>query len=318
MKWLVMAAALASAAPGFARDLPVPPGKGWQHAATGVVLTSQLAGLSRTAISDSTTAERDVSVQYRDPGGAVEATLYLFHPAIPSAGMWFDRAQATLEARDLFRHAAPATIDPIAFAAHGGTTTDGLRQVYAIPDGPSRSTGLAVVRTGEWIVSVRMTARSLTADQLDARLMQLLGAVRWPAAAAGGAVAAPIRTCSSTLTFGKARRVKPNPTDLLMSLMGAVSSAKAPTDVPVTTWCREGERGTAYGVFRGDADDASYVMALGDAGSVISVQRGLMAQVENRKEYSVMLTGVDGMTQAFPSFDAMPAPKQVWSIVNGH
>ena len=166
--------ALIVATPVAARDLGVPADKGWKHAETGLILMPQLAGLARTALTDATETEHDVAAQYDAADKSVSATIYLFHPAIPDVGLWFDRSQTALETRDIFRHAAPASADPIAFAAANSGTATSLRQVYAAPGGAYRSTALAVVPVGEWIVSLRMSAKTLTADQLDARLQQAI------------------------------------------------------------------------------------------------------------------------------------------------
>ena len=40
-----------------------------------------------------------------------------------------------------------------------------------------------------------------------------------------------------------------------------------------------------------------------------------MGQFEKNGRYSVSLDDVDGRTLAFPSFNAMPAPAQVWNLL---
>ena len=314
--------ALIVATPVAARDLGVPADKGWKHAETGLILMPQLAGLARTALTDATETEHDVAAQYDAADKSVFATIYLFHPAISDVALWFDRSQTALETRDIFRHAAPASADPIAFAAANSGTATSLRQVYAAPGGAYRSTALAVVPVGEWIVSLRMSAKTLTADQLDARLQQAIKAVRWPPSATTATLATvPIETCATPLTFTKAKQAKPNGSDLLMSLMASTMAAKAKTDqksappVPRPTWCRDGTASTEYGVYRSSASSGGYVMALYDAGRVISVYPSLMGQVDKSGTYAVSLEDVEGTTSVFPSFTALPSPKQVWDLV---
>lgn len=323
MKTWMMVLALATATPAAARDLGVPAGKGWKHAETGLILMPQLAGLSRIALTDATQTERDVAAQYDMPDKSMFATIYLFHPAIADVALWFDRSRTAIETRDLFRNAAPASADPIAFAVGGSGSATSLRQVYATPGGGQyRSTALAVVPVGEWVVSVRMSAKTLTADQLDASLQQVIQAIRWPkpTATPTAATALPITGCATPLTFPKARQAKSNGADMLMALMGSSIAAKAkasdaPASAPPTIWCRDGDGSTEYGVYRSNASTNGYVMALYDAGRVINVYPSLMGQVDNSGTYSVSLTDVEGTVSSFPAFTAMPSPKQVWDLV---
>lgn len=323
MKTGMMVLALATATPSAARDLGVPADKGWKHAETGLILMPQLAGLTRIALSDATQTERDVAAQYDMPDKSMFATIYLFHPAIADVALWFDRSRTAIETRDLFRDAAPASADPIAFAASNGQSASSLRQVYATPGGGQyRSTALAVVPVGEWIVSIRMSAKTLTADQLDTRLQQAIHAIRWPNPAGTPTIAAavPIAACTTALTFTRAKQAKSNGADMLMALMGSSIAAKAkasdaPASARPTTWCREGDARTDYGVYRSNASTNGYVMALYDAGRVISVYPSLMGQVDKSGTYSVSLTDVEGTVSSFSAFTAMPSPKQVWDLV---
>ena len=320
MKRLMMVVALTCAVPAVARDLAVPADKGWQHAPTGVILTRQLAGMPRTTLTDATETEHDVAAQFELPDKSVFATIYIFKSPVANAALWFDRSRTALEARDIYRHAAPATIEPVAFAAGAARSASALRQVYAVPDGPYRSTALAVVPVGTWTVAIRMSAKTLTADRLDARLIDVIAAIRWPTESGkAGSIAVPIKACAVPLTFSKAKLVKANGADMLMSLLGtSVAAEKEATTPPrATTWCREGDAHPEYGVYRDDTGTKGYIMAVADAGRVVSVIPSLMGQVDNTGTYAVSLQDVEGTTFAYPSFTAMPRPEQVRAIVLG-
>lgn len=321
MKWLLFALALTSGASLSARDLVVPADKSWKHAETDIILSPQLAGLPRTGLTDATQNEHDVAAQFAAPDSSVSATIYIFHPAIADAGIWFDRSRATLENRDVFRSAAPATADPVSFTAFGTGPANALRQDYAIAGGPFRSTALAVVAAGEWIVSIRMTARALTSQQLDTQLLDVVNAIRWPLPAAMPAAGIePIKTCAAPLTFKKAKQVKPNGSDVILSLLGGVVARTNRTDKdspprPRVVWCRDGAGTPEYGVYRAADERSSYSLALDDAGRVMNVVPSLMGQIEKTGTYSVTLVDVDGRVSALPSFAAMPTPKQVRDLL---
>ncbi|MDF2496145.1 hypothetical protein [Sphingomonas sp.] len=106
MRVLMMVLALASATPLAARELAVPADKGWQHQETDLILTSRLAGLQRTASSDTTQSEHDVAAQFTAPDESVIASVFLFKPAIADVALWFDRGATTLQANEVFRGAA--------------------------------------------------------------------------------------------------------------------------------------------------------------------------------------------------------------------
>ena len=127
--------------------------------------------------------------------------------------------------------------------------------------------------------------------------------------------------CAAPLTFRKVKLLKSNTTDALMQLIGThavreASASKERKPVQPSRWCREGEARAEYGVYRSDREGAQgYAMVLGDAGRVVWVQPSLMGQIEKTGHYSVSLADVDGRTLAFPSFNGMPAPEQVWDLV---
>lgn len=321
---VAIALALLMPQPAAARDLEVPPGKGWKHAETGVILMAQLADLPRTKLTDATQSEHDVVAQYEAPDDSVTATIYIYHPAIADVSLWFDRSRMAIETRRIFRDAAPASADPVSFAVGGATAASSLRQTYANAGGPYRSTSLAVVPVGDWIVTVRLSAKTLTADQLDARLLQIMTTIRWPAPGSTLPTVVPIRACATTTRFTKAKFAKASGADVLMTLLGATlgSGAKASTAAKVETkpeqrklWCRDGEPTLEYGVYRTNDDRAGYTLALYDAGRAITVYPSIMGQADNSGAYAVTLTDVDGTVSTYPNFTSMPAPKQAWDLI---
>lgn len=321
MKLLFAFLMISTTTPLAARDLVVPADKGWMHAETGITLRSQLAGLARTALADATQSERDVTAQFEAPDKSVVATIYIFRPAIANVGLWFDRSRTALEDRSTFKNAVPATADPVAFAAGGSTAPSSLRQVYASPGGPFRSTALAVVPVGTWIVAIRMSAATLTARELDGRLLQAVGAIKWPTTSGSSSlIASPTKACTTPIAFKKAKQIQPNGSDMLMSLLGGSVASKMQAEqkgssTPVATWCRNGEGNTDYGVYRSDGSPAGYVLALYDAGRVVSVYPSLTGQIDKTGAYSVSVEDVDGTVSTFPSFSALPDPKQVWDLI---
>jgi len=320
---LALAAALAAATGlgtgGHAapRDLAVPADKAWMHAETRLILHSTMAGLSRTALVDNSPDEHDVIAQFGAPDGAVVATLYLFHPAVPSVPLWFDRARFEVEARDLTRRGAPASADPIAFPPSGSGPPAALRQAYGLVAGPLRSTEVAALPLGDWLVVLRLSAPRLTAAALDAKTMEMVADLHLPAGSAPAAV--PVTSCAAPLAYGHARPVKPDAGDMILSLVIGAATAQpsaAAASSPPPVWCREGTAAPLYAAYRANGDAHGYLLALGDSGRVVHVTPSLMAQMgKGPSRYTLTLNDLEGATVSYPPFDALPRPEQVFDAV---
>jgi hypothetical protein len=251
--------------------------------------------------------------------------VYLFQPAIADVALWFDRSKTTLENSARFGAAVPATTAPIGFAAGGATDAVALRQVYSIPSGDYRSTALAIMPLGDWLVALRLSARTLSTAELDAQLLHVIADIRWPKPDGETAmfprVAIPVKPCATPLVFGKAKQVKTNDSEVLMALVGEMRAQKVRAEQKseekkaAPSWCREGVGTTDYGLYRSDDGASGYVIALYDAGQVARVHPSLMGQTEKTGTYSITLADVEGNVSTYPSFSAMPTPKQVWDVI---
>ncbi|MDY0958473.1 hypothetical protein SOM26_07225 [Sphingomonas sp. CFBP8993] len=312
-----------------ARDLEVPANKGWMHAETKLIVRPSVAGLTRTAITDATTNEHDVAIKLESADKSVFATLFLFHPSVPSVPLWFDRSRTAIEERKNFDKGAPASADPIAFAPLGTGPTVGLRQSWSLLSSPYRSTSLAVMPMGDWMLVVRLTAEKLTAAMLDGKMDEIIATLK-PGIATTAAYpgpAVPIQPCATQTDFAhmpKAKLEKPGGADFMSNLlMSAVMAnhkpdAKTEIEKPAAHLCRDGAGDTKYGVYRWDGPDSNgYTMALYDAGRTISVYPGIMSQIEKRKtmSYSVVLRHVDDSADSYPSFEGLPRPQQVFDLI---
>lgn len=324
---VVGAAVLIVAAPSFARELPVPPGKGWGHAATGIALMPHIAGLSRTGLTDLGTQELDIAAQYEEPTQQTALTIYLFRPALESVPVWFDRSATAIELRRDFG-APTAAMAPTAFARPGSIVTDSLRAVWVPTKGPYRATALAVMPVGDWIVAVRISSKALDAAPLDAKLDAVLAGIRFPKDTAPGPVAVPVAPCPTSLDFKHADLVKPEMTDILLtSVMTAArftgdderkkqDGTDAAAEAPLPPLCRDGTPTLQYGVYHRPDQTDGYLLAVGDAGRTVSVSAGLAA-LTGSTSYSVTFNDLDA-SMVFPGFDRLPQPKQVLDDIAHH
>lgn len=305
----------AASAPAYAqRTLEVPATSGWKHAVTGLILRAQLAGFQRDALTDSTDTELDVAAQFE--GAGTRITVFLFHPALRNVPIWFDRSESLILMRDDLGAARPLAAVQ-AFAAPGATTPSALRRVYVPGKGPFTSTGLAVMPLGEWLVAIRISSMTLDPAQLDARLSEAIAGIGWPTGVAEAPAAAPIAACAGPLDYARRARIKkPSMNDALLGAIMPAAAADAARDGKAepgpSLYCRDLPPKAEYSVYRAPDETSAYVMALGDAGLVISVAPSLSALIDKSPAWGVSLGTLDGGTDVYPSFDKLAHPDQVW------
>jgi hypothetical protein len=303
------------------RDLAVPPSAGWQHAASKLILMGQLAGLARTEIYDLGDKELDVVVQYATADRGTQATVYLFKPALASVPVWFDRSETQIRLRPAFRGVASRQTSPLAFPTPGASTANALRQSFSIQGGEFKSTALAVMPLDEWLVVVRLSSTVLDEGQIDSKLSDIVGAIRFPVRAAGQETVAPVQPCATSQKRFRARLMKPDMAQVLLGALTPQVEAKAATDArrdgkaqaAARPLCRDGQGGSSFGVYRTDDTAKGYTLALGDAGRVATVSAGI-ALLQPDPGFQVILRDLDS-TAVYPMFDKLPQPEQVLNLI---
>lgn len=300
------------------RTIEVPAGTKWRHAGTGMIVPQSLAGLPRTGITDSTADETDIFLQFGDPE-TTSLTVYLFRPTLADVPVWFDRVEPQILGRDVYGKATPNS-DPVAFAPPGGAAAGALRRVYIPSKRPYTATGAAMLPLGEWLVAARLSSTTLDPAALDARLLEAVTGLGWPAPAADAkpVPAAPIQPCATPLGFSKKAKLKKP--DMSTSLLGALVAMaaqdpgikKTPVEGP-TGFCREGAPALESATYRALNGSEGYTIAMGDAGRTISVYREVKLD-KGEPGYAVALNDLS-VTYVFPSFDKLPAPDKVIEMI---
>lgn len=315
----IIVLALLGTTPALAtRKLPVGDAQGWQHAQTGLILMSDIAGLHRTELKDFGDSELDIIAQFDDPSHDTEATLYLFRPALDSVPIWFDRAVTTLSNHDIYGGVTPVAA-PQAFARPGDSVADSLRETFVPAKSDYKATALVVIPVNNWLVSVRISGKTIAPVALDELLTRFIAGLRFAAPVTAGPAAVPVAACVTHLAFKHAKLEKPDMTDMIL---GAALATMTPDDVkkvggtvsPPPVWCRDSTDGNDYAVYRQDDDRPDYTMALGDAGRTISAWPSLDAQINNKTGFAVSFHDLD-KTLAYPGYGALPEPAQVFDMI---
>lgn len=317
---ICLALATSIAVPTEARTIDIPATAGWKHAGSGTVLRREIAGLVRESLSDSGESELDVSAQFRSQDQSTLATIYIFRPANNSVPIWFDRSRTMIEQGDMFgMKGRSVDIQPSAVDAVASRTPSGLKIVYPVSAGNFRSTALAIVPAGEWILAVRITSSTLDASSLEVKLNAVLTGIGWATDIAQVPATEPVQPCADPLKFGKAKLLPPSLGDALMDAVAGMAAAKSDSEsspakpLSPAVYCKDPASTMNYGVYRANAESNAYVMAAGDAG--ISVLVGPTISLGSSPRYSVIVQQLDS-DLSYPSFNRLPSPDQVWHLIN--
>lgn len=126
----------------------------------------------------------------------------------------------------------------------------------------------------------------------------------------------PVAACPTNMSY--ARRAKLRKPKMEDALTGALIASVPPGKLgkgkgAPMPFCREGEGGVDYGVYRRPDSTDSYMMAIGDAGRVLSLYPAV-ALNGGDPGFSMSLAGLGG-TMIYPTFDKLPAPSVAWKTV---
>ena len=319
---ILTAGLLAAATPALAQTQPrvleVPATKSWKHAATSMILPPVAAGLSRGAIVDRTSGEQDVSAEYGGEQG-LTTTVYVFQTPLADPALWTDRALAAIALRpDLALD--PATL-PTArpFKRPGAAAASGLRATLPLSAAGLTGTAVVVAPVNGWLIKVRMTSARLDSAALDARLTAFVEALRWPNEARPAPAAAAILPCPDSLSFKKAKTVKDDMADVLMSaIAGTVETEQVEKgEADAIVYCREAGPLKPHGVYRPNRSRDSYVIALGDSGTALRLAPALSLSMltggSGGKRVAMTLMERD-TTTVLPSFNRLPSPEQAMAV----
>ncbi|HZG08615.1 MAG TPA: hypothetical protein VEZ70_06525 [Allosphingosinicella sp.] len=277
-----------------------------------------LAGLRRGPILDATEAELDISSRYAVADGSLVATFYVFRPGLQATALWFDRAAATMALNPRFGIPAEVALPvPMPFAPVEGGPETGLRMVAAADGREFTSTGLAVARVGDFLVKVRITARRLPPEALDAKLTEVLRAIGWPSIAKPATAIRPMEECKAPLKLRKAKAVRDDLAQVLVSAMLPLA-VKGETGVE-PAYCREPGARAPWQVYRLDGSTKSYVVGFGDSGTALSLAPTLgLPGLGSSGDAAVSMTLLQHETASvMASFNRLPPPEQAVSTAFG-
>jgi hypothetical protein len=212
------------------------------------------------------------------------------------------------------------------FVPPGRTNASGLLATYALTGGPYRSSGVALVPVGEWLITFWAASRSRSPAELDARIPAALAEIVWPKMEPAPA-AVPVAACNSPLALsGDAKPVPKDRDSFEQSFMGAVIDAKLMEPlrraVDPPKWCRDSIELDNAGVYRADQQKDGYFLAVSDSGRGVRVRRNSVTTSGQRvadskahsERYEVQMTQMSKISTS-GLLDRLPPPAQALAIV---
>jgi hypothetical protein len=311
------------------RPIELPAKAAFKHRHSKVQLPPVLAGLPRTRATEYEADQLDTMSEYATADASEAYTVYIHRNVAGGLPIWFDRARSMIEQRATL--GAPTLHSATAFMPPGRTNASGLLATYAVTGKGYRSTGLAMVPVGEWLVKMRVSSHTLSPAELEARLKSALAEIAWPKKMAPAPEAAPIAACSTRLALtGDAKPAEKDESSgaamLIGSLLGQMGAtqegSRQAAPPPPTRWCRDSIELADGAVYRADEAVDGYLIALGDAGRAVSAGRNagdaLLEAAEEKKaggdRYEVQLIFLaETMTSSL--LDRLPPPAQALAIV---
>jgi hypothetical protein len=310
------------------RTVDLPANSGFKHRYSKIRLPPALAGLPRTRAVEFEADQLDTASEYATGDVGEAYTVYIFRDVAGGLPVWFDRARWMIEHRDAL---GTATLHSAGrFAPPGRAEASGLVATYALAGTGYRSTGVALVPVGEWLIKLRASSRTLSPAELDSRMKAALAEIGWPKKMEPAPAAEPVAACATVLPLSgeaKPAQGEDGGAEVLMeALIGMAATVAPPKQAmprPKPRWCRDSTQLANAGVYRADEQKDGYLLALADSGRGVGVGRSagrFLDDLEDSKpprpeRYQVQLILLS-QTLTSGLLDRLPAPAQALAIAN--
>lgn len=310
----VLVSGLTFTAPAMAtKRIEVPSDSRWQHARSQLILPTNIGAMDRTSIEDFSDSELNVAAQYRSE--SADLTLYLYRPYWADVGAWFERSEAGIFSDKAAAKPQAESAPARAFAMPNGTISNGLRRTYTYGAGRYRTSALAILPYGGWLLKIRYSAVETDIAATDAVVDSILGALVFPKTASEVQAIQPITVCTEPYKWKKAKLIR----DDMMSAMLAGSTfmtmmeSKASAAPDANSLCRMEKSTDSYTIYRDLKNKDKFWMLVGDAGATAQIQQVEPLLSGGKQFWSVL--SMDTRHQLLPAFNRMPQPEQWLSVI---
>lgn len=320
VRMLAYGAIAACAVPASAQNSPppleTPAGKPFLHANSGITLPAQLIDLPRTGAREYEKPQLDVLFTYKDQADEEEVSVYIYRVTTGAPAVWFEQAVRPISDRPAFRRITEVDL-PVTFALPGQSVPSGMRAAWTVSDSAVRSTALAIVPVGEWLVKFRYSSTTHEAASLVRRLDAMIAGIGWPSIIAVAPAAARVEECTTPLRLnGASKPVRQEGAATLGDAL--IASLTGKSDRKPVAWCRDRTVASPVPVYRPAGTDDSYLATLSDSGRAVWVRPGMSGLISSdRKPNWAVSIVLAGETINYGARDRLPPPVQLNEILKG-
>lgn len=322
----VALAALILAPSALAQTTPIATeqDKVWIHKETGVGFPVSADGFVRDNAFDFGKTSSDIAFQYREASSGTLATIYFYRAGLPHVSIWAERTEAAMLGRgDAYGKFDLAGRRWGRFSPTTGGQNSAIWFSYPLSGSRTIATGGAFAQRGDWLIKVRMSSDTLNAEKIGARLESLLAALAIKPAGGAPAPAYAIKPCPTDLVLKPAKSAGSNKSDfgfesaIVNSLVPLAAEEGKATPAKQVVFCRDGAVVRSGAVYRPDGANDSYVLTLGDGGTVITAAPDAAAVLlgKGKPQFLVTLITSDRLV-GFHPFKSLPTPDQALQLLD--
>ncbi|HEX9931334.1 MAG TPA: hypothetical protein VGB08_00655 [Allosphingosinicella sp.] len=294
----------------------------WRHEASGISIAREIGDMRLRDERDlSGGAGTDILMQFGS--GDTVVTFYVYRPPYPNVALWFERTRIGMGST-VGSDGVP--VRPRSFTFGGASAPNGLREELDVAPGnmmQAKTTAVAMVQLGEWMVKGRVSSRTLDRAGTAAVMDRLLGAVRVERAPAFVLPIAVPPRCANAGQLSASPIPSPDPAAVSaaadggqavhLEIRGVGGLAANPQG-----WCREVTQvPPQYGSVYRRQGGAGWVALLGDSAYAVTAERLALPGSAD----AAVFASTSATTQLAALYDGLPAPDpaiiQALPIVGG-
>lgn len=304
------------------RPIALPSNAPFTHEHSKIALPPTLGGLPRTEALENEPHQLHTSFKYISPQSGDAYIVIIYRDVGGGLPVWFDRARGRMERGEI----GSATLFGAGpFVPPGRANASGLLATYVLTGKGYRSGGVALVPSGEWLITLLAASSSRSPADLEGRIKSALAEIAWPKTNEAP-VAVPVEACASTLAFsGDAKPLRRDQSSVAVTAMAAILRVKLLQLIERAQpprWCRDSSELGSAGVYRADEQEDGYFIAINDSGRGLRVGRNTVTLTSEGKDasndqperFDVQLTQMSNLSVS-GLLDRLPPPAQAMTIL---
>lgn len=325
--WLALAVML-SAAPATAEEIST--SDNWavrddRHVLvnSGISMPAKAGVVSLVKTEEFSNKGRGIDnvAQYASPDQAIAATVYVYFPSFPDAGLTAYRTSQII----MQRFGPETRLFSASLIDAGGEKAAAIRQLYENADGGTRATAAAFLRAGGWIVKLRVSGPMSRNTDIVATLDALIASLRFE----DRAMPTPAHLLEvSECPIQNPRKAKPlkdkDSADAALfgalagpAVVAGIEGGEAPPIQPLTKVCvreRFSIGPSAFEVMQATDEGVaptSVFTVINDSGMILRASPRLLGTGHTLLIHQI------GQTETLGSYDRIPSGEQLRDILSG-